>query len=308
MRTRNTNWRKGIWLSFVPYLPRACHCNPESNLLFVFAGIVFPRVHHSLLLRQFIWNSMKCSQKHLRLLNVCGGVCTGIGDQKKPSARRKIQTLCRQRFVLISWRGLQCGSYYKSWSGTLHSSFAQSYLWQPLSYYGMISVKVVAHGGRLFLHIIAELQIKHRDRPQMRQVRGPLREKNTFWEKLAKINLPNPQAPQPPGGIKNGRNDSSEIDQSCLTASLCCIGMSKVRNHTAVIALSHFQLANSSAESAKASNPQLHSLKRFYILTLWMHFVSELVTGSILQRKCSPMIQIRTKQTWGLHVHDARFV
>lgn len=105
----------------------------------------------------------------------------------------------------------------------------------------MISVMAAACSQRLVLHISAELQIKHKPRtdPREGEHRDYLLKKKKRTEKnCEKVNLHNPQAPQPLWGIRHGQNDSSEINQSCLPATLCCIGMSKVRNHTVHLLLS----------------------------------------------------------------------
>lgn len=79
--------KKGIWLLFVPYLQRGCHCNPGGVISPVFlTGIVSPRVHHSVLLSGFISNSGRYTQKHLRLFKVGGH---RQRQQQKPKAREK---------------------------------------------------------------------------------------------------------------------------------------------------------------------------------------------------------------------------
>lgn len=65
-----------------------------------------------------------------------------------------------------------------------------------------------------------------------------LRQKTLPEKNCGEIHLPNPQAPQLPWGIRNGQNDSCEIDQSRLPAALCCIGMYVVRNQTVQLLLS----------------------------------------------------------------------
>lgn len=96
-------------------------------------------------------------------------------------------------------------------------------------------------GGRFFTSVLSS---RSNSSPGQSPREGEYRDYSLRWKTLpekkncGKIHLPNPRAPQLPWGIRNGQNDSSEIDQSRLPAALCCIGKCVVRNQTVQLLLS----------------------------------------------------------------------